>query len=250
MTRAEDDLKLWHSWKKTGDPEDMRKLLRQFDATVHKFVGQYAHAGVPHAALEVETKMNAINAFKTYDPGAGAQLNTHVTNWLQKGQRLVHENKGLTRIPEHRALKVQTYMRVRDHLRDKFNRPPTAMEMQGELMASTPIGKEHEGLSWSPAEVGRMEKELHKTLLTSEDALQDLESQVPTREGKILDWLYYDLKPEDQAVFEHLTGRGGKPRLEGQAIAKALNMSPSKVSRIRQRIADKFGEFADRPAMV
>lgn len=250
MTRAEDDLRLWHAWKKSGHPDDFRTLLRAYDGVIHKFVGRYAHAGVPHAALETEAKLNAKKAFETFKPELGNQLNTHVENMLQKTQRLVHEHKGLTRIPEHRALKVQTYMRVRDHLKDRLNRPPTLAEMQGELMASKPIGKEHDALSWSSSEVSRMEKELHRTLLTSEDSLQELESQVPSQEGKILDWLYDELKPEEQSVYEHLVGRGGKPRLEGKDIAKTLNMSPSKVSRIRQRIADKFQAFADRPTMV
>lgn len=243
-TRAAKDLHLWNKWKTTNSKSDLKELLRAYDPVVHKWVSQFAHSGVPYPALEAETKLNTIKAFQSYDPSKGTQLNTHVTNYLQKGQRLVYENKALTRIPEHRATRVSTYMTVRDHLKEKLNRDPSMAELREELMASHPIsdGIDH----WSHAEIERMEKELHKTLLTSEDSLQEMAVQTPSEESKLLDYIYYELNPQEQLVYELLTGRNGKPVMDGINIAKKLNMTPSRVSRIRQRIAEKFESYRDK----
>lgn len=246
VTRAEKDLQLWHAWKKTNHPDDLKALLRAYDPVVHKFTSQYTHSGVPQHALETETKLNAVKAFHNYDPSKGTQLNTHVTNMLQKGQRMVYENKGLTRIPEHRATRISTYMSVHDFLKEKLGRDPSLGELQDELAASHPIDSLKEP-AWSKPEIERMQKELHKTLLSSEDTLGDIATQKPTRESELLDYVYYELTPQEQAVYEHLTGRHGKPILDGINIAKKLDMTPSRVSRIRQRIAEKFEKYREKP---
>lgn len=246
VSRAEKDLQLWHSWKKTKSSDDLRSLLRAFDPVVHKFVSQYTHSGVPQHALETETKLNAVKAFHNYDPSKGTQLNTHVTNMLQKGQRMVYENKGLTRIPEHRATRISTYMSVHDFLKEKLGRDPSLGELQDELASSHQLGGDDSQV-WSKPEIERMQKELHKTLLSSEDTLGEMAVQKPTRESELLDYVYYELTPQEQAVYEHLTGRHGKPIMDGINIAKKLNMTPSRVSRIRQRIAEKFEKYREKP---
>jgi DNA-directed RNA polymerase specialized sigma subunit len=244
QTRAAKDIHLWNKWKSTNSKSDLKDLLRAYDPVIHKWVSQFAHSGVPYPALEAETKLNTIKAFQSYDPAKGTQLNTHVTNYLQKGQRLVYESKALTRIPEHRATRVSTFMSVKDHLKEKLNREPTVDELQEELAATHPIGDGEN--HWSPAEIARMTAELHKTLLTSEDSLQEMAVQTPSEDSKLIDYVYYELLPQEKAVFEYLTGRGGKPMLDGINIAKKLNLTPSRVSRIRQKIADKFEEFREK----
>lgn len=242
-TRAEKDLHLWNHWQKTNHPNDMKGLLRAFDPLITKFTSQYRHSGIPHQALEAEAKINAVKAFKTYDPSKGTQLNTHVTNYLQKTQRLVMENKELTRIPEHRQTRISTYMNVRDLLRDKLGRDPNMHELHDELAAGW--GVTDKANPWSTAEIERMEKELHKTLLSSVDSLQENAVQEPSKESKLIDYVYYELSPVEKSVFEYLTGRNGKPRLDGISIAKKLNLTQSRVSRMRAKIAEKFEKYLD-----
>ena len=65
----------------------------------------------------------------------------------------------------------------------------------------------------------------------------------PSRTAEVVRLIQYELKPEEQAVMEHLLGINGKPKLKPGEIATKLNMTPSKVSRIKSSIASKMGQY-------
>jgi DNA-directed RNA polymerase specialized sigma subunit len=244
--RAAQDIEMWNAWKANPTKQTLQPLLKAYDPVVHRFVSTYSHSGVPVIALEAEAKLNAVKAFQSYDPKMGTQLNTHVTNMLQKGQRLVYENKGLTRIPEHRAIRTSSYLSIRDFLKEKLDRDPSMAEMKEELCAGHPVGNDAQ-YAWTDNEIKRMETELRKTMLSSEDTLQNLQTQETSKDAKLIDFVYYELTPLEQHVYEHLTGRNGKPQLDGSQIAKQLKTTPSHVSKIRQKIADVFVKYRDMP---
>jgi DNA-directed RNA polymerase specialized sigma subunit len=246
--RSAKDLHLWSTWKQSQDKGDLRNLLRAYDPVIHKYISKFSTSGIPYPALEAEAKINAVKAFRSFDPNRGVKLNTHVTNYLQKVHRLVSSNRGLARLPEHLDLKAGTFMTVRDNLNEKLGREPTIHELQDELMASHPIKEGVDDHIWSMDNIKRLDKGTKKTLLESEGSLPDVDIQFPTQDQKLIDYVYYELNPQEKAVYEHLTGRFGKPMLDGAAIAKKLKTTPSTVSRIRQKIADKFSKYRESSA--
>jgi DNA-directed RNA polymerase specialized sigma subunit len=60
---------------------------------------------------------------------------------------------------------------------------------------------------------------------------------------EVLKLIPYELSPEENAVFEHVYGTGGKPQLGTGDIAKRLNMSAPKVSRVKSAIAEKIKKY-------
>ena len=53
----------------------------------------------------------------------------------------------------------------------------------------------------------------------------------------------YSLDNDEKAVFEYTFGLSGKPALKPGEIAKKMKMSPSRVSRIRAKLATKVGDY-------
>ena len=104
-----------------------------------------------------------------------------------------------------------------------------------------------EEMKWPIQEVKKMETELTRDELSSSGLQQaglSLDADQDARTKETIDLVYMALDGEEKAVMEHLLGYGGKRKLDsGKDIARALNMSPSKVSRIRGKIAKKIKQY-------
>jgi len=231
--RAKKDLKLWEEWNEAGrSPEAMRPLLKQFKPLVYKRAGVYAgkNPNVPPEAVRAEFMNQTIKAFETYDPNRGAGLGTHVNWQMMKGRRFIATyGSGVGRIPENRSYKVQEFQNAKDELTDRLGREPTALEMADKL-------------KWPVKQVGAMELEVRREVPSSMFQA-DTMSVKPSRTAEVVRLIQYELKPEEQSVMEHLLGINGKPKLKPGEIAMKLNMTPSKVSRIKGSIAKKMGQY-------
>jgi DNA-directed RNA polymerase specialized sigma subunit len=181
---------------------------------------------LPPAAIHSEFTRQAVNAFDTYNPQKGAALGTWVRTNLQKGQRWVATYQNTARIGEHRHYKVGQFQNAYATLDDQLGREPTNTELS-------------EHLKWSPKETSRMGAEIRKAHI--ESAYEgDPTTIMPSRESEVLQLVKYDLTPQEQLVYEHTIGAGGKQQLKPGQIAKKLRMSPAKVTRVRQGIYDKM----------
>jgi len=112
------------------------------------------------------------------------------------------------------------------HLDDKFGRAPTQLELADHL-------------KWSPRQMGLLQKEVRKARPTSQFE-HDPSSYMPSRLQEALRLLPYELTNDERAVFEYVHGVGGKPQLGTGEIARRLNMSAPKVSRLKSSISEKL----------
>lgn len=221
------EIKLWQSWKKTQSQRDLGKLLTSFHPIIVSTVKKFESVPLPPSAIQAEAKIQAIKAFETYNPHAGASLGTHLHNYMQKVNRFVYEHQNIGRIPEHRIVQIGTYEAVKSELREKLGRPPSAMELSDEL-------------SWSLAEVERMERELKREV--PESAIQDVDFTFTqsTEAQKVLGLIYYELTPQEKVVFENLTGWAGKMKLSEQQVATQNNMTRERVKKLKAAITAKI----------
>lgn len=227
------DLQLWHQWKQGGEkPEDLRPLLKNFRNMVRGEANRWAsRADMPAEAVHAEFNRQFVNALKTYNPDKGANVGTWVGTRLKKANRWVTEHQDPTRTQEARYYKMGAWDNAFATLSDRLNREPTTREMS-------------EQMGWSEAEAGRMEKEKRKTLWSSRFEGYDPTQIMPSTEGERLKLARYELHdPTDLAVYDYTIGAFGKPQLRPNQIAKQLKISPSKVTRIRQKIAGILGEY-------
>jgi len=221
------ELSLWKEWRKTSSPGILGQLLNSFTPIIQATVKKFNTVPLPPSTIAAEAKKQAVQAFKTFDPKAGAALGTHVTNYMKKVNRFVYEHQNIGRIPEHRITQVGTFMAVKSELREKKGREPSAVELADEL-------------AWSPAEVERMERELRREV--PETAVMDADfSFIETSDAqRILSFIYYELSPNEKVIFEYLTGWAGKPRLGEEEIARRLGMTRERVKKLKASIAAKI----------
>jgi len=225
------ELKLWENWDVGGrTPDLLRPLLDSMRPLLKSQAERYKSGSlIPPAAVDAEFQKQFISAVRTYDPGRGAALGTHVFNHLRKAGRFLKQNRQLGYMPEHRIDKIVSFSTTRTELEESLGRPPNTQELS-------------EQLQWHPKEVSRMEKELRAENWAS-GYEQDPLSVMPSREREVLNLIRYELGPEELAVYEYTLGVNGKPEMQPGEIARTLKMTPSKVARLKSSIAEKVKKY-------
>ena len=232
----QEDFLLWQTWNTGGrKPRDLSPLKKQFKGLIRKESNYWAsRADLPPASVHAEFNKQFVNAMKTYDPGKGAAMSTWVRNNLRKAHRWISSYQDPTRIAESRYYNIRQFQSVKSALDDQLGREPTSLEIA-------------ERLKWPEVEVQRMEAELRGAIYSGgfgdKDGMGDPTKLTPSREGEVLRLLPYQLSPEQLSVFDYLVGRGGKPKLKSNQIAKRLGLSTSKVSRIKAEIEKQIDEY-------
>jgi DNA-directed RNA polymerase sigma subunit (sigma70/sigma32) len=162
-------------------------------------------------------------------------MNTYLGHQMRRAHRFVTTYQNSARIPETRTYSIQPLKDATIRLEDKLGRPPNILELSDEL-------------KWAPKKVETLQKELKAAIPLShfgdmESGGMDPLSFTPSKQNETLRLLRYELSPEENSVFEYVYGFGGKPKLSPGDIAKKLNMSPPKVSRLKKLIADKYAKY-------
>lgn len=230
-SKAQKDLELWKRWDTNGrQPEDLEPLLKQVRPVISKASNVYAgRVNIPRPAVEAEFEIKAIDAINTYDPNRSA-LHTHMTNQMKAARRFITTYQNVARITEKRINRLGDYQRAVGSLQDDLGREPSVQEIadkmkQPKKMVSL-LQMENKG-------------EVPFSMMTGGSTIEHRVSE----EEEVLSLLPAELSREENLVYEYLTGVGGKPKLNASAVARKLNMSPAKVSRIRSSIAKKVKKY-------
>lgn len=229
--KQQKELEMWKTWKNGGmQQKHLRPLLNSLRPFIRSASNQWAiQRDVPPAAVHAEFLNHAVKALETYDPSK-AGLNTYLASQMRKAPRFIKTYQNAAYIPETRSYSIQKFKDANSVLTEQLGRLPTQLEIADHLQ-------------WSPRKVAVMQKEIKSSIPESGFAY-DPTSFVPSKQQEILRLLPYELTTEERSVFEYLYGVGGKPRLSPGDIAKRLNMSAPKVSRLKAAIANKYASYA------
>lgn len=230
-TRKEQDLALWRAWKAAPSKQTLEPLMRAMTPVLKSEVSRWG-SQVPRAALDMESRKLALEAFKSYDPNAGTALATHVLNRTKKLSRMVYNNQDLVRLPENRKLKSQTYHNGFNYLAGEFGRDPTNVELADHL-------------GWSPANVSSVQRSTVGEYLESQDVGGEMFSDVHGTDDEDfrLDFVYHSLDPTDQLIFEHSTGYSGKRVLSTKDLAAKVGLTVNQVTHRKRKLTQKIKQF-------
>ncbi len=229
--RKSKDLTLWNDWDKGGRrPQQLKPLMSALAPVIYSRTNIW-RGQVPDAALNREAQTLALKALHTYNPGKGAALNTHVTNSLKKISRLVYSNQDIIRLPEDKKLNTQALYKSTQVLEDELGRTPSDMEIADDLGWNIKRVRQIQGLGVNEL-VGSLD--VGGDMFGGDITAQD------DRTNNTIHFVYADLQPTDQVIFEHSTGFGGKPRKTGEEIARLVNLTPSQVYHRKNAIAAKL----------
>jgi len=226
--KKREEMEMYWDWKNSGeDPEKFQPLLDSFQSLIGKRVRMFQQrTPLPPAAVEAEFNHQFLRALRRYDPGRGTQLSTFVHHYMRSGQRFVNKYQNVGRIPETRSYDIGKFKTAQFELDQQLGREPSTSEMADRL-------------GWNQDEVGRMQAELSHADLPTSGFKDDPTSIIPSKDREMLEFLRFELTPDELTVYEHLLGTGGKKAMSATQIAKKVGWSDSKVSRIRKRIAAK-----------
>lgn len=222
--RARRDVELWNSWKSSPGRATLAPLLQQVDPILQKEVNRWSGGPVARPVLVIQAKKLAIDAFGNYDPKKAA-LNTHVTNQLKGLSRGPYTYASPARMPEHRQVKLKTYLTAVEDLTGGLGRSPTAAELASSL-------------KWSQREIGRFREEQRTTYSTSQPIPPGFETS--NQDQQLLDFVYHDLVDQDKLVMEHSAGYGGSPVLSAKDLTSLTGMTQGQISNSKRRIRSKI----------
>lgn len=220
-----EDQAAWEAWRSNRTDMNLQKLLQQMNPIIQNEVNRWAGA-VARPVLETEAKNLAVEAFQTFNPDMGAALATHLTNRLKKLSRMAYSYQSISRMPEYQMLKYQTFNNTKSVLADNLGREPTVDELADEL-------------GWSRSALTRFQTSLRKEFLESGTPPPIFDKN--EEDDGMVAFVYHDLPPLQQKIFEFSTGWGGAPQLDSKAIMKKLKLSQGQLSYQKRLLVDRFG---------
>lgn len=216
-----DDIQKWRAWKQNPTPDNLNTLLRQM-APIMYSATKINQGTLSPALVEAESKIQAVSAFKSFDPNRGVKLSTHLTNCLQKVNRLNYKYQEIFAVPEQRRIKYTVFHAAKSHLNDTNNRDPTSEELAHHL-------------GWSRAEVNRFNSENRTELSDAQPHANDVALH-DTTDSTLISYVYNDLTPKNKLLFEHTTGYNNKPILNNPQLMKKLDMTQGQLSYAKKQL--------------
>ena len=219
------EVELWKAWKANPNNTTLRPLLTSLNPFIENQVSKL-HGNLPRSALKAQMIKLTIDSLPGYDPNI-AQLNTYLGNTAgNKLHRYVYTYQNMAGIPEPRIIQIGKFNRVRGNLENELGRDPTYEEISKEM--GVPV-----------KQLKLLDKELRQDLIQDEQYTNVFGGDTSdTDENLVL--LHAELFGTDREVMEYLYGMNGKPELPNNEIAKKLNISPSMVVQIKNKISNRL----------
>jgi len=225
-TRQDEDLELWREWKKTRNTTMLNRLLTRLQPLIYREVSKW-QGTLPVAVLESKGRELTVKALESYSPTHGAAIGTHVTSRLRKLSRSVYPYQNVARLPENKQLKYNTFMVAQNNLYDVLGRDPTTHELADEL-------------SWSPKKVEDFNYTYaRRELVESEGAAMRSADDTAV----LTDFYYHGLAPDDQRLFEDLTGYGGKKALNSTQIKSKYKIPQGVLSYKKRKFVSQIKDI-------
>lgn len=188
-------------------------------ANINKWSGP-----LPQAVLDAHGKNYAIQAFKSFDPNKGANINTHLYNNISQLSRLVYQHQNASAIPENLIQMLGKIKQAKNYLTDELNREPTDEEISDHM--HLPLAHIQKATKYNRADlVNDSDREV------KQESIKDY-----TKANEIFS--YRQELPETQRQqFDALTGFNNTPVLAPGQFAKKFKMKPYEVSRLKTYFA-------------
>ena len=226
MTRREEDMIAWRAWHSNPTTGNLQVVLERLRPIIHTEVNRW-QGTLARPLLEIEAHRLAAEAIMSYSPTGGAALATHVTNRLKKLSRLSYTHQNIARIPEHQALQYHNYTSGQSYLENKQGREPTGVELA-------------EHLGWSKPYLTRFQKSLRKEFLESGTTVPIFDTT--SDDAKVIDFVYNDLSPQQQQIFQNTTGYMGSPILSNAQMMRKLKITQGQLSYQKKLMTDHLGK--------
>lgn len=226
----DNNLENWNAWRQKPTSNNLMSVVNGFDGLINTSIGQQKN--VNRSLLKSKAKLLTIDAIKTFDPSSGANLSTHVYNYLRPINR---ESKDMTEIApmsRHYSDESAKMINAITSFTEENGREPDDSEIRDML-----------GISQK-----RLEKlnKIVKYEIPESQIVGGLEDEDTDEQSNKLnlwtDYVYHDLGTKDKKILDFKLGRSGHPDMSNDEIALKLHTSPMEISNRAAYIASKILE--------
>lgn len=231
IERAQEDKQLWHAWKANPMPDTLNPLMHALKPVIKSEANKWKQTGINPALLEGQASELAFEALHTYSPDK-AQLNTHVTNHLQKMNRYVIENQQAVRVQEAKVFEFRKYNREKENLSAELGHEPDSQELAKHFSNSGSIA------SYKPL----IEHFYSKNVETGGSApvMEEL-----SMHATAMSMMYDHLNDKDKKVFERAYGYNGVAVIPKKDIAKQMGVSAAAISKQLRKIEKTYQDHVN-----
>ena len=214
--------------------DNLSAALHSYDDVIKKATTAFA-GGYDNPITQRRARLLAVKALKSYDPKGGASPSSHIYNQLQQLRRLAPSISEPVIVPESVIVDRHTLDDGEAELFDMLGRDPSDSELA----------------DYTNLSLKRIAKIRKMNTPVNEGAFSDPENpdlvEAPGVQGKdqddvIMDYVYHDLSPIDQKVFELRTGYGGRSKASTEEIAQILGRPYKWVSQRASIIQGKLND--------
>jgi RNA polymerase primary sigma factor len=225
-------------WSANRTPENMAKLVNAFAPTINSEIMRFEG---PKPLLRSRARVLTINAIKTYNPAAGAKLQSWVVTNLQPLSRYGKRLRDVYS-PEVAARQAAAIDRRRKEFVDEYGRDPTDEELADEM-------------GMTAKRVAEVRKMAVPSVAASQfDDYVSADGDVGTAPGVVQpskvpfaqEAAYMSLDDNKKSVFDMLTGLHGQKRLPAKEVAKRMGVSSSAISQQAKSISDLITDIVNR----
>jgi len=241
--RNSKDMLVFEQWRQKPTKKTLGVLLKHFDPVLTAKASTWKAPAVPAAAFKADLQKNAITAFETFDPNAGAMLRTHLQNILKRSHRFNQKYQNMAFIPEEKNALIGPVKQARDILHQELGSPPSHSAIATYL---------NQNPDMLPKRVrGVVTPKLIKTVddyqiadIPGTSFESDPSAKSMSYEQETLDMLRPALKGDERVVYDYMYGQNGKPVVHSTGdIASRMGKSPSQISRIKRRIEATYKKY-------
>lgn len=237
--RGLQELALWQTWKSSGyKQQHLKPLMTSLEPAITYHVNKWKAANVPEHLIRIRAKQITVDSLRTYTPTAGHKGKVASPgSWVQKNlnqlQRFIVTNQNVGRVQETRAGKnKRIFDEAQQYLREVYGREPSIKELAEDM--TTKLGK-----AVTEKQVRMYVREQRRDNTVSDENF----TYTPTATRMLIKLLPQELTPLENQVFERVHGLNGIRKMKPGEIAKDLRIDNSRVSRIKNRIAEKAQEY-------
>jgi DNA-directed RNA polymerase specialized sigma subunit len=218
----------WSNWRKNPSSSNLMSTVDGFDGLINTSIGQQKN--INRSLLKGRAKLLTIDAIKTFDPSSGANLTTHVYNYLRPINRESKDMVEIAPVSRHYSDESAKMINAISSFSEENGREPDDSEIRDMLgISQKRLEKLNKIVKYEIPEsqiVGGMEDE-------------DVDEQ-SNKLNLWTDYVYHDLGTRDKKILDFKLGRSGHPEMSNEEIALKLNTSPMEISNRSANIAKKI----------
>lgn len=223
----------YDAWKKTDNPDTTRELLTSLTPQIDSALKSFAPGMEKGMRLRAQTM--ALDAIRTYDPNKGMHLKSYVYQQLQPIQREYGKRINVTKVPERHIMERKALDQWEADFYDANGRYASTAELAD--FSSVPIKRIET--------IRRHGRPVSESSRVNPETGDDMTSFKQDPQQVWAEYVYADLDPTDQRIYEMVTGYGGVAQLPKKDIAVKLGISAPAVSQRIARIVKRLEEGAN-----